>query len=233
MESSATKIVRKLLCTILSLLSIFFIFIGILNVYFYFNYKVTYVRGFSMLPTINSNVERDNEAGDKIFINMKTKSIMSNDIVVAHVDWFEHEIIKRVVGTPFDRIEIQDQVNHYDVFVNDKLLYSKEKYGIDNEDEKTGSIGYYAKYLQFFDLETNPQNAKNIKEFNGKKYIVLNENEFFLMGDNWGHTTDSIEKGPAKRSEIIGKVDYIFDIENDNLFVETWFMLSKVFKFDL
>ncbi len=230
MESRSTKFVRGLLCSVLALLSSFFLFIAGLNIYFYFTYTITPVKGYSMLPTINSNVASGSEAGDKIYINTRSKSFETNDIVVAHVDWYEHEIIKRIVATPGDRLQILDKTDHFEVLVNDELLYCKDRYGENIDEYKSGSIGYYEKYLDFIN---NPANSNNVKTINNKRYIVMNENEYFLMGDNWGHTTDSIEKGPAKKEELVGKVEYILDVENDNLFVETWFMLSKVFNFKL
>ena len=81
-----------------------------------------------MQPTINMNVEDSNAPGDRIFINQHEIGDV-NDIVVAKVSWYENYIIKRMVGTPGDKIEIKDHDTHFTLYVNDEPLYSKEKTG--------------------------------------------------------------------------------------------------------
>ncbi len=178
-----------------------------------------------MQPTINSSLTDSESEGDTIYIN-KNAPILNNDIAVAKADWYEHFIIKRVVGIPGDKIEIRDELTHYGVYVNNSLLYTKEKYGVNETFYQTGSIGYYANYLSFL---KNPEFENYVVTENGKTYIQLGENEYFLMGDNWGHTTDSVSKGPIKKNELVGKVDLIVEVNNKNPFTTTWFMLKKIF----
>lgn len=47
-----------------------------------------------------------------------------------------------------------------------------------------------------------------------------------------GHTTDCIAKGPAKKSELVGKVELIVDVENTNPFITTLHFLKKIFCFN-
>ena len=141
-----------------------------------------------MQPTINNSITDQHAEGDIIYIN-KFSSFSRNDIVVAKADWYENLIIKRVVGVPGDKIEIKDEISHFALYVNDTLFYTKEIYGEDETFYKTGSIGYYSKYLDFL---KNPEFEKYVVTTNGRTYIQLGENDYFLMGDNWGHTTDSI-----------------------------------------
>ena len=183
-----------------------------------------------MRPTINTNVDDAKAPGDTIYVNMGAK-FTNNDIVVAKVDWPLLEsswIIKRVVGTPGDKIQIKDETTHYTVYVNNKVLYTKEKYGNSSSFPKSGSYLYFDNYLNFLD---NPKFQEQgwVAEENGSKYIKLGEDEYFLMGDNWGHTTDCIEKGPIKADEILGKVELIVDVENKNPFTPTLFFLKKLF----
>ena len=194
----------------------------------HFLYLETNVRGFSMQPTINMNVTDPNIEGDKIYINKYT-DITNNDIVVAKVSWFDNYIIKRVVGMPGDKVEIKDETTHFAVYVNDTLLYTKEKYGEDRPFDPTGSYGYYKNYLDFL---TKPEFQDYVETKNGTSYIKLDEDEYFLMGDNWGHTTDCIAKGPAKKSELVGKVELIVDVENTNPFITTLHFLKKIFSFN-
>lgn len=180
-----------------------------------------------MQPTINNSMTDPLAKGDTIYIN-EYASFSRNDIVVAKVDWYEHLIIKRVVGIPGDKIEIRDEITHFAVYVNDTLFYTKEKYGTDETFYKTGSIGYYDNYLNFFEKEEFKDYIETEDE-TGKSFIYLEDNEYFLMGDNWGHTTDSVEKGPVRKNQITGRVDLIVEVNNKNPFVETWFMLKKIF----
>jgi len=177
-----------------------------------------------MLPTINSTLENSNQKGDTIYIN-KFASFGTNDIVVADVDWHTDYIIKRVVAAPGDRLRIVDQGAYFGVYVNDKLLYTRERKGVDTADIKTETIAYYAKYLDFIN---KPENSKYIYTINSKKYIVMPKGEYFLMGDNWGYTTDSMEHGPVKEHKIVGKVDAIMPQSHINFFTPTWFMLKLV-----
>lgn len=179
-----------------------------------------------MYPTINQNVATSTEAGDRIFIN-KYEIGEVNDIVVANPSWWDGGyIIKRLVGTPGDKIEIKDEGIEYSLYVNDSLLYSVEKKGENTTFQKTESVGYFAIYQSFL---TNPEYSKYVESDGSSTYIRLGENDYFLMGDNWGHTLDSISEGPIKESEIIGKVDLIIDVENDNPFTPFNFFMKKIF----
>lgn len=178
-----------------------------------------------MQPTLNSNVTQPDIEGDTIFIN-KYARINRNDIVVAKVNWYEHYIIKRLVGVPGDKIEIKDENTHYAFYVNDNLIYTKEKTGDGSSLNKTGTNGYYSRYLDF--LKNEKYQSIVVNEYENS-YILLGANDYFVMGDNWGHTTDSIEKGPIKRNEIIGKVDLIIDATNTNPFAPTKYFLKKLF----
>ncbi len=178
-----------------------------------------------MQPTLNINMKDSNAKGDTIYINIYS-SFTNDDIVVAKVNWYEHYIIKRIVGTPNDKVQIKDEGTHFGVYVNDNLLYTKVKTGSALTYPRTGSVGYYADYLDFLE---NDEFKSWVKEENGKKYIQLGENDYFLMGDNWGQTTDSISHGPVKTTEIIGKVDLILDVKEDKPYMATWFFIKKLF----
>lgn len=178
-----------------------------------------------MQPTINQNMTSQNAEGDTIYIN-KYSSFSNNDIVVAEVSWFDNYIIKRVVGVPGDKIEIKDLDSHFALFVNDEILYTKEKYGDNTPFQKTGSYAYYADYLEFL---TKAEFQNNVETNGTEKYIRLKDNQYFLMGDNWGHTTDCLTKGPVKQTDIVGKVELIVDVTNDNPFTTTWHFLKKIF----
>lgn len=166
-------------------------------------YIKTNVEGFSMVPTFNLNVETSTQSGDTVFIN-RFKPYSVGDVVVAeHGDKY---IIKRLVGCPEDEIQIKDNGNTYGLYVNGELLYSKDK---TNEivDKVGSSKSYYNEYLAFVN---NAENKSVTTNKNGEKCIRLNEGEYFLMGDNWGRTSDSLTtKKMFTANEIVGKVEIV------------------------
>lgn len=178
-----------------------------------------------MYPTINASINNSQQKGDTIYIN-KYSGFGTNDIVVADPDWHSDYIIKRIVASPGDRLLILDHGTYYGLYVNDKLLYTRNRQGLNTADIKTETIGYYAKYLEFFTKEENKDYICNI---NGTMYILMPEGKYFLMGDNWGFTIDSLEHGPLDESQIVGKVDAILPQTHINFFTPTWFMLKLMF----
>lgn len=211
-----------ILSATLIVLSLFFSFIAVMNFSFKLNYTTTQVRGYSMLPTINSNVDDPNLDGDTIYINSQA-DIDNNNIVVAKVDWYKSYIIKRVVACPGDRLQIKNRITHYDLMVNDQLLYTRYLDGTENDN---AIKEYYNKYKEFL---INADFSNNVKTIDGEKYIVMNDNEYFLLGDNWGHTSDCLEHGPINKENIVGRVDMIVDVEDKNIFTQTWFMIKTLF----
>lgn len=224
-----SKLVSSLLtifCVLLSLLSICF---AVFNLY----YKKTRVRGYSMRPTINSNVSNMEQDGDYVFINTHA-SLKRDTVVVAYVSWWKKgSIIKRLVGMPGDCVQIVDNSATYDLCVNGELIYSKAK------QDQNGNINlnvknyYERKYLKFISNSTisnsgeNIDHTLNIGSFNGKPCIKLNEGEYFLVGDNWTDTmVDSMTHGPVDKQSIVGVVEYIIDV-NDNY---VWECLKQIFK---
>ena len=238
MNSNKVRVANNIVSAIMVVAIFFLSFVSLINFTYNSIYIETHVKGFSMRPTINNNVQLSTESGDKIYINTYAK-FDRNDIVVAAVPWHTDYIIKRVVGTPGDKVQIRDEETHFAVYVNNELLYTKDKYGENYLDFKTGSYSYYNNYLKFLE-NPNYNNFENqnpnsiddytsIKEDENGKFIKLGKNDYLLLGDNWGHTTDSIEKGPIKSSELVGVVDCIIDITNDDPFAEFRFFLKKLF----
>ena len=129
-----------------------------------------------------------------------------------------------MVGCPGDVIQIKDEGETYGLYVNNALLYSKEK--TDGDNYKTGSSTSYFEnnYKNFFNKSENAKNV--IINDNDEQCIKLNENEYFLMGDNWGKTTDSLSEGPFTKSAIVGKVEIVVPFgENEDSYI-----LKTIFK---
>lgn len=220
---------KNIIVTILIVLIFCFGFLTVANLTFHKTHIKERVKGFSMLPTLNSNVENSNTSGDTVYVNPYA-DVYLNDIVVAAPDWHGlsgNLIIKRLVGMPGDKIQIKDLGETYGLFVNDCLLYTRNK---DSQGSlMSGTFLYYQKYLSFF---KNPE-FKRITKYttDGEFYILLGDDDYFLMGDNWGYTLDSLSEGPVSRKEIEGKVNLIVDYQNKDRFVVVKHVLTQIFSF--
>lgn len=234
MKTRTKRIFLNIISSIIVALTVLASFFTIICLTFHVVYSETYVKGYSMLPTLNEKVydifgaKGIEKQGDYIFVNNYAEA-RRNDIVVAKVDWHSDLIIKRVVGVPGDIIQIKDnnEQNQYEVYVNDKLFYSRKKSNLsfDNNPYLGGTNGYYQEYLKFFNRFPN----NTIEKEDGTQAIKVNSNEWFLMGDNWGGTTDSIEKGVVHTKDIIGRVDLFVSLgENKELGILK-FMLKVLF----
>ncbi len=202
-----------------------FSFFLLVSLVFNMVYIKTYVQGHSMLPTLNSEMPYSDKDGDIIYINTLS-DYTTNDIVVAEVNWWNKgPIIKRLVGCPGDIIEIREEDNCYSLYVNEELLYKKSKSYNVNEHQGDPSKHFDA-YEKF--LEEHPENVGTTLD--GNRCIKLNKDEYFLIGDNWGNSTDCLYNGPIKSKQIVGNVDLVIPYNSDNQFITLFgFMMRKVF----
>ena len=205
------RLLSNILSGILATLIVIVGFFSIITISLNVVYIKTSVEGYSMVPTLNINAPSSKEEGDVIYIN-RFKDVEVGDIVVAEL--YDKYIIKRLVGCPGDIIEIKDDGKTYGLYVNNNLLYSKEK--TEGDSIIGSSNSYYMQYLNFLNNDD--------KELN---YIKLGEDEYFLMGDNWGKTSDSLTaNGPFSKSEIVGKVDIVVPYGEN----EDGYILKTIFK---
>lgn len=201
MKYSTKRLILNTCHVVFALLIMLVSFIGL--VFFGLNlcYRSTYVYGRSMYPTLNEHVISNSEQGDFVLVNRyKTEKV--GDIVIATPSWSNKTVIKRLVGTPGDTIEIK-KTDKYELYCNGNLIYTKAI--TDN------STRYYEKY------------CSTLSSF-GIDKIELKDNEYFIMGDNWGDTSDSITNNfqTIKKSQLYGRIDLIVD-KNESSF---WGVLS-------
>jgi len=219
MNNRAKTIIKNIVSSIIVILIMIIGLFSITGLIFNFVYTPAPVSSYSMYPTLNKDAPDKNTPGDWAYLN-KFAEYKNTDIVIANVSWHSNAIIKRLVASPGDIIEIRDENTHYGLYVNENLVYTKEKNNISIHGKFGGTIQYYQNYLALLERLPN-QVVKNSK---GNPAFKLNENEYFLMGDHWEESTDCITQGPVKKTDILGKVDFVIPMKENRF----WGMLKQI-----
>lgn len=222
MKFRTKNIIKNTVSTILTSLIIFIGLFSIVGIVFNIVYIPAPVSSFSMYPTLNKDAPDFETEGDCAYLN-RFASFSNNDIVIAEVNWNEKAVIKRLIASPNDYFQIKDEGENYALYVNDKFVYSREKNDKSIHDIVGGTNRYYSNYLEL--LNNNPDNV--ILNSNNEKCFKLKDNQYFLMGDNWGESLDCIEQGPVTKNQILGRVDFIIYM-NENKFVAMFKQMLKV-----
>ena len=151
--------------------------ISIFLVIYLFFMQPHQVSGQSMDPFLK---DKDYVLTDKI--SYRTRDPARGDIVVFHAPDAANcpvgagcDYIKRILGLPGESIEVRDNA----VFVNGVALDESNYLGAD--------------------VQTLPG------AFSLDRVITLGENEFFAVGDNRMHSSDSRAWGPIQPSQIVGR----------------------------
>lgn len=134
------------------------------------------VSGRSMYPTLQNK-----QKGIVNVLSTNINGINRFDIVVAKIeeDGETAEVIKRVIGMPNDAISCEDEV----IYINGEKLdesYLETEY----KDDWVSKNKYF---------------TKDFKE------IKLQEDEYFILGDNRPLSQDSRDFGPVKKTQILAK----------------------------
>lgn len=222
MKFRTKNIIKNITSAILTSLIIFIGLFSIVGIVFNIVYIPAPVSSFSMYPTLNKDAPDFDTEGDYAYLN-RFASFSNNDIVIAKVDWNEDAIIKRLIASPNDYFQIKYEGENYALYVNDKLVYAKEKTDKSIHGLTGGTNQYYLNYLEL--LNNNPDNV--ILNSNNERCFKLKDNQYFLMGDNWAESLDCIVKGPVTKNQILGRVDFIIYM-NENKFVAMFKQMLKV-----
>jgi signal peptidase I len=178
--------------------TIIFVVVAIVIIRF-FLCEIRWIPSASMKPTLIEGdrvlVERltrffSSPSRGDVMIFYPPQEKLKNDlwsIFTRYTGFFCKDIayIKRVIGLPREKIEIvQNKDGSTDVLINDKAIeehYIKDKYE--------------------YPICTDQMYCGP---------ITLGEDEYFMMGDNRGHSADSRYWGVLKKDRFIGKAKVLF-----------------------
>ena len=127
-------------------------------------------------------------ADNEILFVVKHLPIDRYDIVVAHEDAENKDIVKRVIGLPGDKIRYE----------NDKLYIN---------DQETDEP-YLAEYLKRF--KEDKLQSTYTGNFNTSFTFTIPEGEYLLLGDNRLVSNDSRHVGTFKAKDIVGEAKFRF-----------------------
>ena len=219
MKFRAKTTIKNIISAIIVVLVMIVGLFSITGVVFNYVYTPAPVSSFSMYPTLNKDAPDFQTEGDWAYLN-KFAGYSNNDIVIAKVSWHNKAIIKRLIASPGDTLEIRDEGTHYGLYVNEKLVYNKEKTDISIHGILGGTKQDYETYLKL--LNDYPNNVTT--NSSGTKCFKLNKDQYFLMGDNWEESTDCLNNGPVAKSEILGRVDFVIPMKENRF----WSMLKQI-----
>ena len=177
------------------------IVVGLSRLFLWTNVRV---EGHSMDPTL---------ADGEILFVVKHLPINRFDIVVAHEDDGNKDIVKRVIGMPGDTIRYENDklfINNQETdepyladylqqFKNDKLQSTYSGKGF--EGDKGVYFRSLAQKAQAFTVDVN---------FNTSFSFTVPEGEYLLLGDDRLVSSDSRHVGTFKGSQIKGEAKFRF-----------------------
>ena len=192
-------------------------------------YSNVYVSGTSMSPTlIGGNVDGRNHYGISDNHAKALKNLNRFDVVITYYpsQWTgtdEDTVykIKRVWGFPGETISMSytDEMYTFTVSMNDRVIYEtkasvsvKDYEGIGKlkvasfkDNRRTFDVNAFDRYFEGGEAKFNSPLRSNFT-------VTLDKDkqEYFLMGDNWGHSTDSYShRAESKRityNDLQGRV---------------------------
>lgn len=165
------------------------------------------VKGISMQPTLNAEGDVKH---DMVYIN-KVLPYGYEDIVVVErptnsID--VNYIIKRVVGMPGDKIKIMQNQADKKVYVYRNGYKVDEPY-LSQEAKDTGMLTTLVQFIEYYNsVLRHPDDYSDIL-FDSNGWLVLQEDQIFVLGDNRGFSEDSSALGPFYKNKVTGRVDFI------------------------
>ncbi|MEE8808037.1 MAG: signal peptidase I [Lactimicrobium sp.] len=135
---------------------------------------------------------QNGELGFSNVVGTKLGHIKRFDVVIIYLEEKKEYLVKRVIGMPGETVSYQDG----QLYINGEAV-----------DEPFLDQAYVAQYGDSF--------MSDVAE------ITLGDDEYFCLGDNRPHSTDSRFYGPFKKSDIVAKGIWVFWPLN-KMGVHTW-----------
>ena len=178
---------RTLLEDILGFVKVFVVSAIVILLFVNFVAHPVRVDGKSMYPTL-----KDGEFGFTNVGGVLLNGVERGDIVVVTMeeDGQKTHWVKRVIGLPGDTVTCVNDV----VFINGKVLDETQYIDPDYRQSCVDKFGYFNKV-------PNEDNI-DVKDFDEVK---LNNDEYYVMGDNRPYSKDSRYVGPVKKSQLFAK----------------------------
>ena len=178
---------RTLLEDILGFVKVFVVSAIVILLFVNFVAHPVRVDGKSMYPTL-----KDGEFGFTNVGGVLLNGIERGDIVVVTMeeDGQKTHWVKRVIGLPGDTVTCVNDV----VFINGKVLDETQYIDPDYRQSCVDKFGYFNKV-------PNEDNT-DVKDFDEVK---LDNDEYYVMGDNRPYSKDSRYVGPVKKSQLFAK----------------------------
>ena len=178
---------RTLLEDILGFVKVFVVSAIVILLFVNFVAHPVRVDGKSMYPTL-----KDGEFGFTNVGGVLLNGVERGDFVVVTMeeDGQKTHWVKRVIGLPGDTVTCVNDV----VFINGKVLDETQYIDPDYRQSCVDKFGYFNKV-------PNEDNT-DVKDFDEVK---LDNDEYFVMGDNRPYSKDSRYVGPVKKSQLFAK----------------------------
>lgn len=183
---------RTLLEDILGFVKVFVVSAIVILLFVNFVAHPVRVDGKSMYPTL-----KDGEFGFTNVGGVLLNGVERGDIVVVTMeeDGQKTHWVKRVIGLPGDTVTCVNDV----VFINGKVLDETQYIDPDYRQSCVDKFGYFNKV-------PNEDNT-DVKDFDEVK---LDNDEYYVMGDNRPYSKDSRYVGPVKNHSYLRRICWYY-----------------------
>ena len=198
---------RKLFILIVELMLLFILAVLIVGVLRQFVISPLAVQGSSMAPTIH-------ESGDKVYVYRQAKDLKKGDVIVFYRPP-TGQVNDESVNPSSKKVTFSDFMRNLPIMgvkitVNDEANDASENY-VAIIKRVVACPGDTVTFLNGELYVNNMKEEKYVYKWSsvgvGMNYThTMQEDEYFVLGDNRGNSIDSEDYGPIKRSQIFGKV---------------------------